>query len=237
MKRIVSWFSCGSASAYATYLALQKYKEIEIVYCEVINEHSDNKKFLKDFENKFKVKINILKNEKYNGDIYKVFRERKFIKNQFGAPCTMLLKKEMRKKYQKPDDIQIFGYTAEELGRRDRLIDANPEIITDDILIDNNITKNICKNWLIDNGFELPVMYKLGYQNNNCIGCVKGGMGYWNAIRKDFPEIFDKMAKLERELGHSVCKESYLDELEPNRGSFKRDLPKECGFNCEYKLI
>ena len=32
-------------------------------------------------------------------------------------------------------------------------------------------------------------MYDLGYPNNNCIGCIKGGMGYWNRIRKDFPDI------------------------------------------------
>ena len=142
---------------------------------------------------------------------------------------------EMRKQYQRPDDIQIFGYTSEELDRKDRLIDANPEILLDDILINNNVTKRDCLNWLIENDFEMPTMYKLGYQNNNCIGCVKGGMGYWNAIRKDFPEAFGKMAKLEREIGHSVCRESYLDELAPDRGNFKKDQPPSCGFNCEWK--
>ena len=39
--------------------------------------------------------------------------------------------------------------------------------------------------------FARPLMYDLGYPNNNCIGCVKGGMGYWNHIRKDFPEVFE----------------------------------------------
>ncbi len=50
-------------------------------------------------------------------------------------------------------------------------------------------------------GIELPAMYKLGYRNNNCIGCPKGGMGYWNKIRVDFPEVFERMAALQRELG------------------------------------
>ena len=44
-------------------------------------------------------------------------------------------------------------------------------------------------------GVKLPAMYGLGYEHNNCIGCVKGGMGYWNKIRKDFPDAFEKMAK------------------------------------------
>jgi Fe-S cluster biogenesis protein NfuA len=82
-------------------------------------------------------------------------------------------------------------------------------------------------------------MYKLGYANNNCIGCVKGGMGYWNAIRKDFPSQFKKMAKTERIIGHAVLKDDggpvYLDELDPNRGNFERDMPGDCGFTCEYQ--
>ena len=40
-------------------------------------------------------------------------------------------------------------------------------------------------------GIELPEMYKLGYQHNNCIGCVKSsGAGYWNKIKIDFPERY-----------------------------------------------
>lgn len=31
----------------------------------------------------------------------------------------------------------------------------------------------------------------------NCIGCVKGGAGYWRAIREDFPEQFEAVAQVE----------------------------------------
>ena len=79
--------------------------------------------------------------------------------------------------------------------------------------------------------FARPLMYELGYPNNNCIGCVKGGMGYWNRIRKDFPDVFESRAKLERAVGHSMLKDKngpiYLDELDPNRGRFKhRNIPR-----------
>lgn len=59
-------------------------------------------------------------------------------------------------------------------------------------------------------------MYDLGYPNNNCVGCVKGGMGYWNKIRVDFPEVFERRARQEREIGHSCIKGVFLDELDPN---------------------
>jgi hypothetical protein len=72
-------------------------------------------------------------------------------------------------------------------------------------------------------------MYKLGFHNNNCIGCVKGGMSYWNMIRKHFPEEFDKMAKLERELGRSCLKKYFLDELPEDAGRGQPPLVQECG--------
>ena len=47
--RVISWFSCGAASAIATVLAAIKYGEIEAVYCRVVEEHEDNLRFLDDF--------------------------------------------------------------------------------------------------------------------------------------------------------------------------------------------
>jgi PP-loop superfamily ATP-utilizing enzyme len=239
-NRVISWFSCGAASAYATYLASKKYGDrLEAVYCRVAEESPDNLRFLNEFVNITGIDVKIIGDESKNYSIYEVFRSRKFIKGQTGAPCTMVLKKNVRKAYQRPDDIQIFGYTVDELNRVDRFIDSNNEVDADFILVDNNISKQDCMTWFTSMGFKMPEMYQLGYPNNNCIGCVKGGMGYWNHIRKDFPEHFEKMAKLEREIGHAINKDKngavYLDELEPSRGNFKRDVPSDCGFTCEWK--
>lgn len=237
--RVISWFSCGAASAVATILAAIKYGEIEAVYCRVVEEHEDNLRFLDDFVRVTGISVKIITNEKYSGSIYDVFMKRQFIKGPHGAPCTLELKKNMRRDYQRPDDIQIFGYTVEEQDRADRFIDSNNDVKEDFILIDNAVKKQDCYSHLKMLGLELPVMYKLGYQNNNCIGCVKGGMGYWNKIRKDFPDHFDRMAKLERVIGHAVNKDDngpvYLDQLNPKRGRFKIDSPADCGFTCEMK--
>lgn len=84
--------------------------------------------------------------------------------------------------------------------------------------------------------FARPLMYDLGYPNNNCIGCIKGGMGYWNRIRKDFPEVFESRAKLERLVGHSMLKDKngpvYLDELDPDRGDMNIEIFPDCGIMC-----
>jgi hypothetical protein len=75
-------------------------------------------------------------------------------------------------------------------------------------------------------------MYDLGYPNNNCIGCVKGGMGYWNKIRQDFPEVFADRARMEREIGASCMNGVYLDELAPEAGRGLKPIVEDCGILC-----
>lgn len=64
------------------------------------------------------------------------------------------------------------------------------------------------------------------------LGVLGGGMGYWNKIRKDFPEAFERMAKLERVIGHSCINGVFLDELEPDRGRMSEEIIEECSIFC-----
>lgn len=234
-KRIVCWFSCGAASAIATKIAISELKEgqeLVIAYTEVIEEHPDNKRFLAECEQWFGRKILILGNDKYEKSIYKVF-EKNFIRTPKGAPCTRELKKRVRQRFEQVNDRQVFGYTAEEQARLDRFIDANNDVDIWTPLIDKGLGKEDCLAMLKNAGIELPMMYKLGYHNNNCIGCVKGGMGYWNKIKIDFPEHFDKMAKLERFKKQTIFKDRYLDELKPNDGNYPSEPNIECSIFCQ----
>lgn len=237
MSRVISWFSCGAASAVATKLAITESKQpIEIVYCQVKEEHPDNLRFMQDCEKWFGQKIKILGNEKYDSSIYEVFKKRKYIVGIGGAPCTVHLKKDVRKSFEKPDDIQVFGYTVEEQDRVDRFIDANNDVNLWSILIEKSLSKQDCLAILDRAGIELPAMYKLGYQNNNCIGCVKGGLGYWNKIRNDFPDHFEKMAKLEKTIGAKILKYKneriWLTDLPRNAGEYPLEKSIECGIFC-----
>lgn len=239
-ERIVCWFSCGAASAVATKMAIQLNngkKELVVARCYIKEEHPDNDRFAKQCQEWFGVPIVNLKDEKHDGSIYNVFIANKYIAGIAGAPCTRILKKRVRESFQRPNDIHVFGYTVEEQNRADRFIDANNDVNLWSVLIDNNLTHDDCLAIVKRAGIELPEMYKLGYRNNNCIGCVKGGAGYWNKIRVDFPETFDRMAKLERQIGASICKEKgqriYLDEMNPTTGNYKSEPEVECGIFCE----
>jgi hypothetical protein len=66
-------------------------------------------------------------------------------------------------------------------------------------------------------------------------------MGYWNKIRVDFPEAFERMAKTERELNVAICKSYagdgkrkrvFLDELDPEAGRYDPLPDIECGVLC-----
>lgn len=94
-------------------------------------------------------------------------------------------------------------------------------------------------------GIELPLMYRMGYHNANCIGCVKGGAGYWNKIRRDFPEDFEEMARIEETIGPGARllrhrggplkdQRFYLRELDPMTGNYADEPAIECGAACEY---
>jgi len=239
MSRILAWFSCGDASACAAKLAVQQYGA-EVLYCDTLAyEHPDNHRFLADCEKWIGKPIKILRSTEYK-DIYDVFERTRWLVGVKGARCTTELKKNVRKAYQHIDDVHVFGFTIDEVDRVKQLERENPEILAEFPLIDHNMTKADCHQMVRDAGIELPAMYRLGYHNNNCIGCVKGQAGYWNKIRVDFPEAFERMAKMERKLNAAINKRYvkgerqriFLDELPPTMGRYSVELDIECGVLC-----
>jgi 3'-phosphoadenosine 5'-phosphosulfate sulfotransferase (PAPS reductase)/FAD synthetase len=233
-QRAIIWFSCGAASAIALKLAKNKYKNLVAVYCDTGGEHPDNKRFLRDIEKWTDTKITILKNERYK-DHFDVYEKDKFLVSPMGARCTLVLKRKLREDYQRPNDIHIFGYTLEERTRAAKFEMRNKGLKTDWILIENEVSKQNCLGILEQANIGIPVMYKLGYNHNNCIGCVKGGKGYWNRIRKDFPDHFNRMAKIERELNIRI-NDKFLDEMGETEGNFAKEPDITCDIFC-HKII
>jgi len=103
-------------------------------------------------------------------------------------------------------------------------------------LIEKGLTKQDCHGIAKELGLKRPIMYDMGYSNNNCIGCVKGGKGYWNKIRIDFPEVFESRAKLERMLGRRIMTRCSLDELKPDEGRMEDEIMENCGILCQLQM-
>lgn len=241
--RIVVWFSCGVTSAVAAKIVTSKYKHdhIAILYCDTGSEHPTNIKFLKDVEKWIGHEIKILKSKKYKSH-WDVIEKTRYLVGVQGARCTYELKRIIREQHTDPiEDIHVFGFDAGEEKRFDTFKRNNPESVIYAPLLEEQVSKEEALAIVKEAGIDLPMMYlpqKSGapYNHNNCIGCVKGGMGYWNKIRIDFPDVFNRMAKLERTLGRSCLRSKnkpvFLDELDPNRGVFLKEKDISCGVIC-----
>ncbi|WP_346961202.1 phosphoadenosine phosphosulfate reductase [Faecalicatena contorta] len=228
----VCWFSCGISSFVACYLA----KDIDrIIYTHIENQHPDSLRFLHDCEQILGCEIEILQSEKYKS-VDDVIEKTKCINTAYGAPCTKWLKKQVRKDWERENwehHTYVWGYDTDEKRRADRVMDTMTDFEHEFPLIEHGLSKKECHGIAEKLGLKRPKMYDLGYPNNNCIGCVKGGMGYWNKIRIDFPEVFERRAKQEREIGRSCIKGVFLDELAPDRGKMDIEIMEDCTIACQ----
>lgn len=245
-NRIVCQFSCGAASAVATKLAIAKYSgthDVRIINAFLKEEHADNRRFAADCEQWFGHAVTNLRDEKYGASIIQVFRRVQYMKGPKGAPCSRALKRKVLDAWKQPGDIMVFGYTMEEADRLEDFRERNPELAVFAPLIDAGLSKEDCKAMVERAGIVLPLMYLMGYDNANCIGCVKGGEGYWRAIREDFPESFEAICLLQDEIGEGSWFLRYRSGPLKEQRFPLRDLPlgpivrnealPSCSFFCE----
>jgi 3'-phosphoadenosine 5'-phosphosulfate sulfotransferase (PAPS reductase)/FAD synthetase len=235
--RVIVWFSCGAASACAAKLASMTRANLRVVYCNTLaSEHPDNLRFLHDVEKWIHKPIEIISSRKF-ATIDDVFDNRKYMSGIRGAPCTTEMKKIPRFNYEEPNDLHIFGLTADEQSRIDLFEKNNPHLILEWNLRNAGITKQDCHDYLAEDGISPPVMYSLGFKNNNCLGCVKATSAvYWYKVRRHFPEVFEKRALQSRAIGCRLVRykgeRMFLDELPKINEDRTPEEDIECGPVC-----
>jgi len=231
--RKVSWYSCGAASAVATKLSNPDI----IAYCETGSEHEDNKRFMADCGEWFGKEITILKSEKYT-DTWDVWEKRKYLSGIAGAPCTGELKVKPRLAFELPDDIHVFGYTADgpDVTRAKALVEHWPHLTCEFPLIERGLNKQACLAMVEDAGIQPPITYSWGFPNANCKVCVKAtSPSYWALVRKCYPDDFKRMAELSRKLGSRLARVEgervFIDEVPADHPTTKPIAP-DCDFLC-----
>lgn len=244
--KMIGWFSGGVTSAVAIKKAIESGHEIDIYFMETGQHHEDNERFIQECAEWLGQKIHVLKNKKFK-DAHDVCEKTGFINSPKGARCTKELKKDIRIAVQKfiEFDYQIFGYDSAELERAVLFKQQYPEAHPVFPLLELGWSKEMCLAFIQDAGIRVPKMYELGFNNNNCIGCVKGGMGYWNRIKVHFPDHFNRMARIERKIGRTCLRKEvdgkkvsvYLDELDPSAGRNEPLNLPECGITCSVEFM
>lgn len=235
----VCWISAGVSSFVAGYLVRNTVDEF--IYIDIADQHPDSLRFIHDCEKHLGKPVKILKSDEYKSveDCIRAFGHVGNLRTGF-YPCTNWLKKRVRKKWEyehRANDITyVWGMDLNEQHRADSLVETMIEFRHEFPLIEKQLTKQDAHGICAMLGIKRPVMYDMGYPNNNCVGCVKGGAGYWNKIRQDFPEVFANRAKMEREIGNTILHNEngpiYLDELAPNAGRMNDEIMEDCSIFC-----
>lgn len=245
-ETIAVWFSCGAASAVAAKKTIEIYGEthkIHIVNSPIAEEDPDNRRFAADVAQWLGVEIEQAINPKYpDCSIVTVFDKRQYMGGIAGAPCTAELKKEARRHWEKSNQVDwhVLGFTADEKHRFDRFVLTERSNVLP-VLIDAGLTKADCFQIIAEAGIEPPAIYKRGYPNANCIGCVKAtSPEYWNHVRRKDPEVFAARVEQSRRIGAKLVRyrggRIFLDELPPSaKGEPMRNMNHECGLFCEIK--
>lgn len=236
--KTVSWFSAGVSSAVATKLMIDQIDEI--LYTHIEDQHPDTMRFVRDCEAWFGKPVVILQSphKSVEGAIMATaaYPSGVYVNGPRGASCTRYLKRQVRQQweYEQAEPLRyVWGMDFQEKSRADRLFETMPEKQHVFPLIERKMSKEQAHEVLAASGIKRPAMYALGYHNNNCVGCVKGGMGYWNKIRQDFPEVFAQRAKMERIANASCINGTFLDELDPERGRHEPPIVGDCGILCQ----
>jgi hypothetical protein len=225
-------------------LAGYSSSEVLIVNAFIKEEHEDNRRFLADCERWFEHPIIVLRDEQYGASTDDVWKRKRFMKGLRGAPCSLILKRKLLATVSLPGDVNVLGFTCEEWDRFDDLVTRFPAEQFRAPLIERNLSKEDCLAMIERAGIELPMMYQLGYDNANCIGCPKGGQAYWQNIRADFPERFVQIQTIQEAIGPGasflrfrsgprVNERMSLAELPAGRGNMKQEPNFSCSFFCQ----
>lgn len=208
-NKIVCWWSGGATSAVACKIAIDMFgvDDCQVIMIDTNNEDPDTYRFKKDCEKWYGKDIETITGL---GDKYKSIEDvwRHFVSLNVanGAICSSTLKRDVRVKWQKENTYkhQVFGYefTNKEFNRALSMTKNHPIAKPIYPLLMMGYNKEDCIQILFDAKIQVPVTYDYGFHNNNCFqtGCVQGGIGYWQKMKREFRAKFDNMADMEHEL-------------------------------------
>lgn len=208
-KKIICWWSGGITSAVACKLAIDLYgiDNCRAIMIDTQNEDQDTYRFKNDCEKWYGKSIEIITaiGKDYES-IQEVWIKHKSLNVATGAICSTELKRRVREKWEEANefDYQVFGFEFDkkEFNRALGLTINHPKAKGIYPLLMMGYDKDDCVKIVKDAGIEIPRTYKLGFRNNNCFktGCVQGGIGYWQKMKRDYIDKFEAMAEMEHKL-------------------------------------
>ena len=230
MKKYIVCFSGGHSSALATIETVRKHgKENVILLNHDISshvEHEDIKRFKQDISNYCGIPITYANADDFEKMTPLEVCEKigAFSLGTGRAFCTYELKtkpfyKWLENNAEKGDHI-VYGFDEDEtdrIGRRAAIIRAMGYVPEFPLAYWERTIEHT-----EDMGIARPKTYKI-YKHANCIGCLKAGKQHWYAVYCLRPDIFEEAKQAEKQIGYSIIKGTYLQDLEPKFHEMKFD--------------
>ncbi len=140
-----------------------------------------------------------------------ISREQHLVLNNRFPICSQQLKSKLFKKWLKEQDIkpnEAVIHIGIDNGETRRCpgITKNYKHPVRYLLIEQGITDkaemlNECAEW----GIDIPRLYKLGFDHNNCGGrCFRAGIKHFTLLHRVLPERFEEMKTAEKELADNA---------------------------------
>jgi 3'-phosphoadenosine 5'-phosphosulfate sulfotransferase (PAPS reductase)/FAD synthetase len=195
MKHIVS-FSGGAGSYMAAKRVIEEHgaENTLLVFTDTKIEDQDLYRFMDDTVKDLGAEFIKLEDGR---DVWQVFFGEKYIGNTRNGNCTRNLKQIVFREWieanYNPDECIVYlGIDWSEEHRYTKAIPHwEPYTVKAPLCEAPFIDKSDIFKVLESKGIEVPRLYKLGFQHNNCGGfCVKAGHGHFKNLLEKMPERF-----------------------------------------------
>lgn len=147
-------------------------------------------------------------------DVWEVFFHEKYIGNTRYDPCSMMLKRELLRKWiednrEPADTIVYLGIDWSEIHRYERAKPRwEPWTVEAPLCESPLLDKQDHLDALAAEGIAAPRLYAMGFPHNNCGGfCVKAGQGQFALLLQKMPERYAYHERKEQELREYIGKD------------------------------
>ena len=212
MRRIVVGFSGGLTSAWCAGWALRTYPKDEVVllWHDVKEEHPDTVRFVHEMAAALDMPVTEWSDGR---SVTQLFRDEAYLGNNQNAMCSRILKQIPGSKYIAAaiecgyEVVKVVGMSAKE---PDRVANQAAKAVNGGFtvrfpMIETGTTKQQATDWVLSMGVKPSAIYCWS-EHANCVGCVKGGMAYWQAVAKNAPDVYAQRIALEEEFGHGILR-------------------------------
>lgn len=185
----------GGAASYCAakrVLAAQDRESVTLLFADTLMEDPDLYRFLDDAERRLNHPVTRVSEGRTP---WQLFHDEGMIGNTRADLCSRILKRELMDDWVRANTaapVLYFGFDFTEPQRLEGVRRAKPWARCEAPLLDPPL---LWKSQMFDelerDGIEVPRLYRMGFQHNNCGGfCVKAGHAHFARLLHQLPEAY-----------------------------------------------